>query len=285
MEQTLFTRLFLPAALGIIMLGMGLSLTIADFKQVLKYPKAITVALLCQMVLLPLLCFLLVKISGLNPALAVGMMLLAATPGGALSNFYSHLAKGDLALSISLTAINSVLSLFLLPVIVNFSLSHFMNGGQFIPMQFKKVAEVFIIVLVPATLGILIKEKWPRLAERIFKPVKIVSVLLLFLIIVSLVIKERQVLADNFSSLGLPLLIFNTMSLAIGYFVPRLLKIEKRQSISIGMEVGIHNGTLAIYIALSVLQNTAMSLPPAIASLLMLFMAAIFGYWVSRRVS
>jgi BASS family bile acid:Na+ symporter len=285
MEQSLFTRLFLPAALGIIMFCMGLSLTIADFKRVLKYPKAMVVALLCQMVLLPLFCFFLVKISGLEPALAVGMMLLAASPGGAISSFYSHLAKGDVAMNISLTAINSVLSLFLLPVIVNFSLNHFMNSGQFIPMQFEKVVEVFIIVLVPVTLGMLFKKMWPRFADNLFKPLRIASISLLLLIIVSLVIKERQVLADNFSSLGLPLFVFNAMCLATGYCVPRLLKIEKKQSISISMEIGIHNGTLAIYVALSVLQNAAMSVPPAISSLLILFMAAIFGYWMSKRVN
>ena len=285
MEQSLFTRLFLPAALGIIMFCMGLSLTIADFNRVLKYPRAIAVALVCQMVLLPLLCFFLVKISGLDPALAVGMMLLAASPGGAVSNLYSHLAKGDVALNVSLTAINSVLSLFLLPAIVNFSLNHFMNKGQFIPMQFEKVVEVFIIVLVPVTLGMMIKKIRPRVADSIFKPLRIASILFLLLIIVSLVIKERQILADNFSSLGLPLLVFSAMCLATGYFIPRLFKIEKKQSISISMEVGIHNGTLAIYVALTVLQNETMSVPPAISSLLILFMAAIFGYWLRKRAN
>jgi BASS family bile acid:Na+ symporter len=151
MEQSVFTQLYLPVALGIIMLGLGLSLTVDDFKRVIKYPRAITVALICQMLVLPLLCFFLVKASGLNPALAVGMMLLAASPGGATSNLYSHLAGGDVALNISLTAINSVLSLFMIPLIINFSLTHFMDSGQFIPLQFKKIAEVFIIVLLPVT--------------------------------------------------------------------------------------------------------------------------------------
>jgi BASS family bile acid:Na+ symporter len=283
MEQSLFTQLYLPVALCIIMLGLGLSLTIDDFKRVFKYPRAMTVALICQMVLLPMLCFFLVKVSGLNPALSVGMMLLAASPGGATSNLYSHWAKGDVALNISLTAINSVLSLFMLPLIVNLSLSHFMDSGQFIPMQFKKVAEVFIITLLPVTIGMLIKKLWPGFADRIFKPVKIVSALLLVIIIVALVIKEKQVLIDNFKDLGLPVLLFNLISITLGYFVPRVLKIEKSQSISISMEIGIHNGTIAIYVALSVLQNSAMSVPPAIYSILMFFTAAIFGYWVKKR--
>lgn len=184
---------------------------------------------------------------------------------------------------ISLTAINSVLSLFTLPLIVNLSLSHFMDSGQYILMPFKKVAEVFIIVLLPVAIGMLVKKLWPGFADRIFKSVKIVSSLLLVIIVVALVIKEKQVLLDNFRELGLPLLLFNLISVAIGYFVPRLLKIEKRQSISISMEIGIHNGTIAIYVALSVLQNAVMSVPPAIYSILMFFTAAIFGYWVNKR--
>lgn len=283
MEQSLFTQLFLPVSLGIIMFGLGLSLAKDDFKRVLKYPKAITVALICQMILLPILCFFLIKISGLSPALAVGTMLLAASPGGATSNLYSYLAKGDVALNISLTAINSVLSLFMLPLIVNLSLTHFMDSGQFIPMQFKKVTEVFAIVLLPVTIGMLIKKLKPGFSDKIVKWVKIVSALLLVVIIIALVIQEKQILADNLGDIGLPLLIFNIMSIIVGYYIPRLMKIEKKQSIAISMEIGIHNGTIAIYVALSVLQNAAMSVPPAIYSIMMFFTAAIFGYWVNRK--
>jgi BASS family bile acid:Na+ symporter len=282
MQQSISTDLFLPIALGIIMLGLGLSLTLEDFKRVTKYPKAMTVALLCQMVLLPVICFLLVKFSGLNPALAVGLMLLAASPGGATANLYSHLSKGDVALNISLTAINSVLSLFILPLIVNFSLDYFMDSGQYVPMQFKKVAEVFAIVLVPVTLGMLIKNRLPNFAAKMDRPVKIASAIILILIIVSVTVREKQVLIDYSGELGIPVLLFNIISMAIGYFIPRFVNIEKKQAIAIGLEIGIHNGTLAIYIALNVLENSAMSVPPAIYSLLMFFTAAIFGFFVNR---
>lgn len=285
MQQSASTELFLPIALGIIMLGLGLSLTIDDFKRVAKYPKSVTIALLCQMVLLPIVCFLLIKFSGLTSALAVGLMLLAASPGGATANLYSHLSKGDVALNISLTAINSVLTLFTLPLIVNFSLDYFMDSGQYVPMQFKKVIEVFAIVLVPVTIGMIIKSKWAQFAAKMDKPVKVASALILIIIIVSVTIREKQVLLDYAGVLGVPILLFNILSMAIGYFIPRWVHIEKKQAIAIGMEIGIHNGTLAIYIALSVLGNSAMSVPPAIYSLLMFFTAAIFGFWVSRRNS
>ena len=281
MQQSATTELFLPIALGIIMLGLGLALTLEDFRRVAKYPKAMTVALISQMCLLPAICFLLVKVTGLDPVLSVGLMLLAASPGGATANLYSHLSRGDVALNISLTAINSVLTLFTLPLIVNFSLDYFLDSGQYVPMQFKKVIEVFAIVLVPVAIGMLIKSKIPSFAAKMDKPVKIASALILVIIIVSVTIRERQLLVDYAGTLGLPVLLFNIFSMAIGYFLPRLLNIQKKQAIAIGMEIGIHNGTLAIYIALSVLGNSAMSVPPAIYSLLMFFTAAIFGYMVN----
>lgn len=283
MQQSDLTSLFLPIALGIIMLGLGLSLSIEDFKRVTKYPKAMSIALVCQMVLLPLLCFLIAQVFGLSPLLAVGLMLLAASPGGATANLYSHLSNGDVALNITLTAVNSVLTLFTLPLIVNLSLDYFLDSGQYVPMQFKKVVEVFAIVLVPVTIGMILKSKSPSFAARMDKPVKILSALVLILIIVSVTIRERQVLIDYAGELGFPILLFNVLSMAVGYYVPQLFKVEKKQSIAIGMEIGIHNGTLAIYIALNVLNNSAMSVPPAIYSLLMFFTAAAFGFMVSRK--
>ena len=265
------------------MFGLGLSLTFDDFKRVVKYPKAVVVALICQMILLPVICFVLAKVFKLDPALAVGMMLLAASPGGATSNLYSYLAKGDVALNISLTAINSVLSIFILPLIVNLSLDHFMDSSQYVPLQFKKVIEVFAIMLLPVSIGMLVNKLLPGFAVKIHKLVKFVSVLVLLIIIVAILIKENEVLSSNFKNLGLPLLIFNLFSIFLGYFIPRLMSIEKKQSISISMEIGIHNGTLAIYVALSVLQNSAMSIPPAIYSILMFFTAALFGYWINRK--
>lgn len=282
MQESVVTTVFLPVALGIIMLGLGLSLTLEDFKRVTKYPRAMTIALLCQMVLLPALCFVLVLLFDLNPILAVGMLLLAASPGGATANLYSHLSQGDVALNITLTAVNSILTLFTLPLIVNLSLDYFLESGQFIPMQFKKVAEVFAIVLVPVSIGMLVRSKSPSFAERMDKPVKILSALLLLALIVSITIREKQVLIDYAGELGLPILLFNVLSMLAGYYIPQFFNVDKKQAIAIGMEIGIHNGTLAIYIALSVLGNSTMSVPPAIYSLLMFFTAAAFGFWVSR---
>lgn len=281
MQQSTATTLFLPIALGIIMLGLGLSLTLNDFKRVAKYPKAITIALGCQMLLLPALCFVIAKFSGLSPVLSVGLLLLAASPGGPTANLYSHLSNGDVALNITLTAVNSVLTLFTLPILVNLSMKYFIGEGQYIPLPFSKVIEVFVIVLVPVSIGMIIKNKAAQFAIKMEKPVKIISALLLILIIVSVTIREKQLLSDHFALLGTPVLIFNILSLALGFYIPLLFKVEKKQAIAIGMEIGIHNGTLAIYIALNVLTNSTMSIPPAIYSLLMFFTAAAFGFLVN----
>ncbi len=281
MQQSSATTLFLPIALGIIMLGLGLSLTLNDFRRVTKYPKAMTIALVCQMFVLPLLCFGIAKFSGLSPVLCVGLLLLAASPGGPTANLYSHLSHGDVALNISLTAVNSVLTLFTLPVIVNLSMEYFMGAGQYIPLPFSKVVEVFVIVLLPVTIGMVIKSRSPQFASKMDKPVKIISALLLVVIIVSVTLREKQMLIDHFAQLGIPVLLFNILSLAIGFYLPQLFKVERKQAIAIGMEIGIHNGTLAIYIALNVLNNSTMSIPPAIYSLLMFFTAAAFGFLVN----
>lgn len=284
MESNFFTAVLMPLALGVIMLGLGLSLTLDDFKRVVTIPKPVFVGLLCQMLLLPVVCFAIASGFGLPPALAVGLMLLAASPGGATANLYSHLARGDVALNITLTAVNSLLSLFTLPFIVNYSLVAFMGEGKTLPLQFGKVLEVFAIVLVPVTIGMLIRAKRPQLSARLDKPVKILSALFLLMVIAGAVAKERANLADAFAQVGLAALAFNLSSMTLGYFIPRLLRLPKRQAIAIGMEIGIHNGTLAIFIANqpSLLGNSTMAIPPAIYSLIMFFTAAAFGYLVNR---
>ena len=275
--------LFLPIALGIIMLGLGLSLTLADFARVVKFPKPVLIGLSCQLLLLPVVCFFLAKAFGLAPALAVGLMLLAASPGGTTANLYSHLAHGDVALNITLTAVNSVIAVLTMPLIVNLSLAYFMEGDQALPLQFTKVVQVFAIVLGPVAIGIWIRSRFPGFAARMEKPVKIISALFLLIIIILAVVKDWQTFVDYAPLVGGAALAFNLISLAVGYWVPRLFKLSLRQSIAIGMEIGIHNGTLAIALALSpmLLNNATMSIPAAIYSIIMFFTAAAFGWWVN----
>ena len=285
MQSSVLTTIFLPVALGIIMLGLGLSLTLADFKRVVVYPRAVIIGLVCQMLLLPVICYALAVGFGLPPELAVGLMLLAASPGGATANLFSHLAHGDVALNITLTAVNSLLSLLTLPLIINYSLTAFMGEGKVLPLQTDKVLQVFAIVLIPVSIGMLIRARRPQLADRLDKPVRIISAVFLVLIIAATIIKERAIIGDAFVSVGPAALCFNLASMTLGYGLPRLLRLDKRQSIAIGMEIGIHNGTLAIAIASAptLLNNSTMAIPPAIYSLIMFVTAGLFGYLVSRN--
>ncbi len=285
METSTLTAVLLPIALGIVMLGLGLTLTLADFRRVVVYPKAVIIGLACQMLILPVVCFGIAKLFGLPAALAVGLMLLSASPGGATANLFSHLANGDVALNITLTAVNSVLSLFTLPLIVNFALVAFVGEGKAIPLQFDKVAQVFAIVLVPVGLGMVVRARREGLARRLERPVRILSAAVLVLVIAGAVIKERVHLLEYFQQVGLAALSFNLASMLVGYFVPMLFRLPNKQSIAIGMEIGVHNGTLAIAIASSpmLLNSTVMAMPAAIYSLIMFFTAALFGFLVNRR--
>lgn len=277
------TTIGLPVALGIIMLGLGLSLTLADFARVLKQPKAVLTALVCQLLILPAICFGLVLLFQLPPVLAVGMMMLAASPGGTTANLYSHLFRGDIALNISLTAVNSVIAVITLPLITNFAILYFQPFDDQLGLQWAKALEVFAIVLLPVALGMLVRRFWPRFADAMDKPVRIASVIILVVVIAGAVASNWELLTDNFAQLALITIVFCLISLSIGFAVPRMLKVGKRQSIATSFEIGIHNATLAIVIAQSVLGSMELSLPAAVYGVLMFFVAFGFGFLIRGR--
>ncbi len=194
-----FAAVALPLALGVIMFGLGLDLTPGDFARVARQPKAAGVALACQLLLLPALCFALVLLFRLPPILAVGMMLLAASPGGTTANLYSHLFRGDVALNISLTAINSVIAVVTLPVITNLAIAFFQPGDLSVGLQFKKTLEVFLIVLAPVALGMTVRALKPAFAKAMDKPVRIASVAILALVIAGAAVNSFDLLASNFA--------------------------------------------------------------------------------------
>jgi predicted Na+-dependent transporter len=277
------TTIGLPVALGIIMLGLGLSLTLADFARVLKQPKAVIIALLCQLIVLPAICFGLVLAFQLPPILAVGMMMLAASPGGTTANLYSHLFRGDIALNISLTAVNSVIAVITLPVITNFAIAYFEPFDDRLGLQWAKALEVFAIVLLPVALGMIVRRFWPRFAAGMDKPVRIASVVILIVVIAGAVASNWTLLVANFTQLALITVLFCLISLAIGFLVPRMLRVGKRQAIATSFEIGIHNATLAIVIAQSVLGSVELSLPAAVYGVLMFFIAFGFGFLIRDR--
>lgn len=283
MQSTMITAVFLPLAVGIIMLGLGLSLTPADFRRVFEYPRAVLVGLICQTLVLPLICFGLIKAFGLPPELAVGMMLLAASPGGASANLFSHLARGDVALNITLTAVNSVLSLITLPLLIGLSLAAFMDQDKTVPIQTGKVLQVVGVVIIPVVIGMVVRARRPGVAERLDRPVRITSAALLAILVIAALVQQRAMLGGAIVAVGGAALTFNLLSLGIGYYVPRLVGLDRKQAIACGMEIGIHNAALAIAIADKVLGNQEMAVPPAIYGVLMFFTAAAFSVIISRR--
>ena len=274
--------IMLPLALAIIMIGLGLELTPKDFARVSKHPKAVLTALFCQLVLLVGLAFIICKVLELPPLLSVGLMLLAASPGGSTANLFSYLFKGDIALNITLTAINSVIAAFTLPLIVNFAIQHFLNDGQQITMQFSKILQVFAIILIPVCIGMLLRHYAPHFSEKLNKPLRIFSVAFLILIIIGAIAKERANIMEYIGQVGLATIIFCISSLIIGYFVPRLMGINSAQARACAFEIGIHNSTLAMTIALTVIANSAVAMPAAVYSIFMYIFAAIFGFLLNR---
>lgn len=281
MEAGLIT-VVVPLALAIVMMGLGLELTPKDFARAAQQPKAVLASLFSQLILLVGVAFLLCKIFALPPLLAVGLMLLAASPGGSTANLFSYLFKGDVALNITLTAINSVLAAITLPLIVNFSINHFVNDGQQISLQFSKIVQVFSIIIVPVCIGMLIRHFAPNFTHKMNKPVRIFTVTFLILILIAAFLKESAHIKEYFAQIGSATIIFCIISLCIGYFVPRLLGVHTAQARACAFEIGIHNGSLAITIALTVLDNTTISIPAVVYSLVMFVIAAGFGMLLNK---
>ncbi|MET9226420.1 bile acid:sodium symporter family protein [Lentzea sp. NPDC003310] len=278
----LVVQIFLPLALGLVMFGLGLTLTVDDFARVAKYPKAAVIALVCQVVVLPAICLGLVLAFGLKGVLAVGMMLLVASPGGTSANLFSHLAGGDVALNITLTAINSVLAVFTLPLVVGLSMAHFMADNAEVGLQPAKFVQVFAIVLVPVAIGMLVRRRFEAFALRMNDPVRIASVVVLVLVIIAAIAQAYEQLIDNIGTLGPVALLLSILSLLIGYYVPRAFHVERKQAIASAMEIGIHNATIAITLALTVLNDETMAIPPAVYGVLMYVPAAVAARLLSR---
>lgn len=276
------TTVALPGALGLIMFGLGLSLTPADFARVGRRPRAAVVALACQLLVLPVMGFALALLFRLPPETAVGLMLLAASPGGTAANLYSHLFRGDVALNISLTAINSILAVATLPIVVNLSVAWFQPGELSVGLRFSKTVEVFLVVLGPVALGMLVRRLRPAFADAMDRPVRVVSVAFLTLLIGAAVAANLATLKDEVLALAGVTVAFCLLSLTVGFVVPRLLKVARDQAIASAFEVGLHNAALAIVVAQSALQRPEMSLPAAVYGVLMFPLAALFGLVLTR---
>ncbi len=278
------STIILAASLIIIMLGMGLSLVADDFKRIFVYPKAILVGLTNQLIILPIIGFTIAVLFPLQPEIAIGIMILAACPGGPTSNLISNMAKGDIALSVTLTALSSFITILSIPFIVNFAITYFANEGQIIKLDVvAAIAQIFVITVIPISIGMVIRKYKESFAKKMAEPVRKASGIVIALVIIGIVIKERDNFISYFQQAGVVALVLNVATMVVGYYSSRIFKITNKQAVSISIESGIQNGTLAISIAVILLESTAYAIAPAIYSLLMFFTGGVAVYFGIKK--
>ena len=284
MSDSILTTVVLPVSLMIIMLGMGLSLTIADFKRVMDYPKAVFIGLTNQLILLPIVGFILAMVFQISPIWSVGLVLIAICPGGVTSNLITHVAKGDIALSITLTAIASIVTVFSIPFILNYAFEVFMNDGETIHLDaIDTIKKLMVITVIPVGIGMVIRHYKAEFAIKMEQPMRTASTVIFAVILIGIILQNKNILVQAFTDVGLPVLFLNVITMSIGYFAARIFQLNLKQSISITIESGVQNGTLAIYIALTLLNNSELTIPAAVYSLLMFFTGGFLMWYFGKR--
>lgn len=287
MNPGIISTVLLPLALAIIMFGLGLSLQVNDFKKIFRYPKAVLTGSFTQLILLPALGFAIAALLlSDNPELAIGLIILAMCPGGPTANLITHLANGDTALCISLTAISSIVKIFTIPLMVNYAIQLYMGSSPGLHLDVvSSILKIITITIIPAAIGMLVKAKLPGFARAAQKPVKILSAIFLVLVIIAAIIQEKDNIVQSFSVAGPAALLLNIAGMTLGYFIPQILNLPVTQRVTISIETSIQNGTLAIAIASSplMLNNSAMAIPAVVYSIIMFITAGIFVSFVSRK--
>lgn len=286
MEASFFTAVFLPIALAVIMLGMGLSLVPDDFLRVAKYPKAVAVALISQLIILPAIAFVIAKVIPMPNYITVGLLILALCPGGATSNLITYFAQGDVALSVTLTALSSTITVFTIPIASNIALQYFIGTTAAIALPISTtMLQIFAITLLPIGLGMSIKQRFPEFAFRLEKVTSKIAIAFLILIISGLIIREWSRLPGFIAQVGIAVVLLNISAMMVGFYISKLFNLSIPQQICIAIEVGFQNGTLAITITAGLLNNPDMAIPAAIYSLFMYITGFLIIYYGRRDIS
>ncbi len=278
------TQIFLPLSLAFIMFSVGLELAVADFKRVAVQPRNFLIGAFSQVILLPVVAFVLLSFWSMEPALAVGVMIIAACPGGVTSNLMTYLARGDTALSVSMTALISLLAVVTLPLIVSFSIVHFMDAASAPDISIgKTVLGVFAITTVPVIIGMVVNRLAPNFARGFERIARIIASVLFVVIIAGAIYAERDNVVDYFRQAGPITLALNLVMMALAISIARMAGLGEGQRTAITLECGLQNGTLAIFVAVTLIGSTAMMIPGAIYSLLMFPTAIAYLLYVIRR--
>ena len=283
--MNIVTDVILPLALAFIMFALGLGLTGADFIRVIKQPRDFFVGALSQIIILPIIAFILVKIWSLGPELAIGVMIIAAAPGGVTSNLLTSFAKGDVALSISLTAIISLLCVFTIPLIILTSVE--LLGDSNITQNislFNMSRDMFLIVTVPVILGMLLRRFISGLALKLEPIAKKVSAVLFVFVLLGAIAAERENVTSYFAQAGLITLVLNVVMMVVAYYIAQSLATGSAQKKCITIECGLQNGTLAIFVATSIFGGGMYVIPAATYSLIMFATSLIFVFLIRKVV-
>jgi len=277
------TQIGLPIALILIMTGVGMTLTLANFSEVLRQPKAFVVGAVAQMLLLPLAALMVIALFGLKGELAVGLFILALCPGGTTSNLYSYLCKADVGLSVSLTALVGLVTPFTLPLLAAWAIEFYLGSNTAFSLPLLKTwLTLMIVSVLPVFLGMFVKSKWPLLADRVQPAISRFSVIVLLLLIISIATDLGDDLWLFLQQAGPAALTLNVLTMFVAYWLGKMLLKHKAQAKTICLEVGLQNGTLALLITTGILQNSTMSIAPSVYSLLMFVTASLFTFWVLK---
>lgn len=281
-QTELLVTLFLPAALAIIMFSMGLGLAPADFRRVAERPRAVAAGAVAQLLVLPALGFLFAWAFGLPPTLAIGMVLICACPGGPTSNLLSFVARGDVALSVSLTAVSGVVTVFTIPSVTNLAVRTFAADTAVIELPvLLTIVKIAAVVLAPVAAGMWVRARYGNV-DRLERRVQQLSFLLLGVIVVGAVLKERTRVLDYIREIGLAVVLLNGLAMGLGYAIGRVLRLDRKQSVTISIEVGMQNGALAIGIALTMPGGAAIAIPAVVYGLWAYFSCGAVALWGRR---
>ena len=281
--MNIVTDLFLPLALAFIMFSLGLGLTGVDFLRVIKQPKDFFVGAVSQIILLPVVAFILIKIWPISPELAIGVMIIAAAPGGVTSNILTSFAKGDVALSISLTAIISLLSVITVPFILISSLN--LLGSESIVQNISLVSmamSMFLIVTVPVIIGMVFRKFAENTAVKFESIAKKISVVLFIIVLLGAILAEKDNIVSYFVDAGFITLVLNILMMIIAFYIAQLFGTGTAQKKCIAIECGLQNGTLAIFVGTTLFGGGAFIIPAATYSLIMFATSLVFVFFVRK---
>jgi BASS family bile acid:Na+ symporter len=284
--QSLFSEYFLPVTLAIITLGMGLSLTDRDFRNIFMQPKAVIIGLCCQMILLPVIAWLIARSIQIDPLFKVGLMIIAACPGGATSNLITYLLRGNVALSISMTAINSLITLITIPLVVGLSLDAFLHEDAAIRMNVgETILKVFLITILPAFTGTRIRKHFPNFSEGLERPLRIILPMLLLLVYAGVIFIDQgtgEATRIDFIRIFPYALLLNFLAMSAGLLIARVMRLKVINQFTIAIEVGLQNSALAIFVAATLLKSNDMALVPVVYGSFTFFTTLLFGWFVKK---